>query len=106
LAVEYVTFHLPSGESTGVFIGWRKPWDQKKEEMTPERRIGEGDGDGQGSERSPAMRRLGFRWGGERWRSHPFFDWLASNSENISCVAFIKHKNNRKQRTVTVASCQ
>jgi hypothetical protein len=29
-----------------------------------------------------------------------------SNSENISCVAFLKHKNSRKQGTGTVASCQ
>jgi hypothetical protein len=28
-----------------------------------------------------------------------------SNSENISCVAFLKHKNSRKQGTATVASC-
>jgi hypothetical protein len=31
---------------------------------------------------------------------------VSSNSENISCVAFLKHKNNRKQGTGTVASCQ
>jgi hypothetical protein len=31
---------------------------------------------------------------------------ISSNSENISCVAFLKHKNSRKQGTVTVASCQ
>jgi hypothetical protein len=31
---------------------------------------------------------------------------VSSNSENISCVAFLKHKNSRKQGTVTVASCQ
>jgi hypothetical protein len=30
----------------------------------------------------------------------------SSNSENISCVAFLKHKNSRKQGTGTVASCQ
>jgi hypothetical protein len=30
--------------------------------------------------------------------------FVLSNSENISCVAFLKHKNNRKQRTGTVAS--
>jgi hypothetical protein len=29
-----------------------------------------------------------------------------SNSENISCVAFLKHKNSRKQGTGTVASSQ
>jgi hypothetical protein len=29
-----------------------------------------------------------------------------SNSENISCVAFLKHKNSRKLGTSTVASCQ
>jgi hypothetical protein len=31
---------------------------------------------------------------------------VLSNSENISCVAFLKHKNSRKQGTSTVASCQ
>jgi hypothetical protein len=31
---------------------------------------------------------------------------VSSNSENISCVAFLKHKNSRKLGTVTVASCQ
>jgi hypothetical protein len=31
--------------------------------------------------------------------------FVLSNSENISCVAFLKHKNNRKQGTDTVASC-
>jgi hypothetical protein len=31
---------------------------------------------------------------------------VSSNSENISYVAFLKHKNSRKQGTVTVASCQ
>jgi hypothetical protein len=31
--------------------------------------------------------------------------FASSNSENISCVAFLKHKNNRKQGTITVASC-
>jgi hypothetical protein len=30
--------------------------------------------------------------------------FASSNSENISCVAFLKHKNSRKQRTSTVAS--
>jgi hypothetical protein len=30
---------------------------------------------------------------------------ISSNSENISCVAFLKHKNSRKQGTSTVASC-
>jgi hypothetical protein len=30
--------------------------------------------------------------------------FASSNSENISCVAFLKHKNNRKQGTGTVAS--
>ena len=29
-----------------------------------------------------------------------------SNSENISCVTFLKHKNSRKQGTGTVATCQ
>jgi hypothetical protein len=28
----------------------------------------------------------------------------SSNSDNISCVAFLKHKNSRKQGTSTVAS--
>jgi hypothetical protein len=31
---------------------------------------------------------------------------ISSNSENISCVAFLKHKNSRKQGTGTLASCQ
>jgi hypothetical protein len=31
---------------------------------------------------------------------------VSSNSENISCVAFLKHKNSRKQGTGTVESCQ
>jgi hypothetical protein len=31
---------------------------------------------------------------------------FSSNSKNISCVAFLKHKNSRKQGTGTVASCQ
>jgi hypothetical protein len=31
---------------------------------------------------------------------------VSSNSENISCVAFLKLKNSRKQGTSTVASCQ
>jgi hypothetical protein len=31
---------------------------------------------------------------------------VSSNSENISCVAFLKHKNSREQGTGTVASCQ
>jgi hypothetical protein len=30
--------------------------------------------------------------------------FVSSNSKNISCVAFLKHKNNRKQGTGTVAS--
>jgi hypothetical protein len=30
--------------------------------------------------------------------------FVSSNSENISCVTFLKHKNSRKQRTGTVAS--
>jgi hypothetical protein len=30
--------------------------------------------------------------------------FVSSNSENISCVAFLKHKNTRKQGTGTVAS--
>jgi hypothetical protein len=32
--------------------------------------------------------------------------FISSNSENISCVAFLKHKNSRKLGTGTVASCQ
>jgi hypothetical protein len=32
-------------------------------------------------------------------------DFVSSNSENISCVTFLKHKNSRKQETGTVASC-
>jgi hypothetical protein len=31
--------------------------------------------------------------------------FVSSNSENISCVTFLKHKNNRKQGTGTVVSC-
>jgi hypothetical protein len=31
---------------------------------------------------------------------------VSYNFENISCVAFLKHKNSRKQGTDTVASCQ
>jgi hypothetical protein len=31
---------------------------------------------------------------------------VSSNSENISYVAFLKHKNNRRHGTGTVASCQ
>jgi hypothetical protein len=34
------------------------------------------------------------------------FAFVSSNSENISCVTFLKHKNSRKQGTGTVASCQ
>jgi hypothetical protein len=30
---------------------------------------------------------------------------VSSNSENISCVTFLKHKNSRKQGTGTVATC-
>jgi hypothetical protein len=30
---------------------------------------------------------------------------VSSNSENISCVDFLKHKNSRKQGTGTMASC-
>jgi hypothetical protein len=32
--------------------------------------------------------------------------FVLSNSENISCVDFLKHKNSRKQGIGTVASCQ
>jgi hypothetical protein len=31
--------------------------------------------------------------------------FVSSDSENISCVTFLKHKNSRKQETDTVASC-
>jgi hypothetical protein len=31
--------------------------------------------------------------------------FVSSNSENISCVTFLKHKNSRKQGTDTVSSC-
>jgi hypothetical protein len=31
--------------------------------------------------------------------------FVLSNSENISCTTFLKHKNSRKQGTGTVASC-
>jgi hypothetical protein len=34
------------------------------------------------------------------------FELVLSNSENISCVAFLKHKNRIKQGSDTVASCQ
>jgi hypothetical protein len=30
---------------------------------------------------------------------------ISSNSENISCVSLLKHKNSRKQATGTVATC-
>jgi hypothetical protein len=30
---------------------------------------------------------------------------VLSNSENISCVSLLKHKNSRKQGTRTVATC-
>jgi hypothetical protein len=30
---------------------------------------------------------------------------VSFNSENISCVAFLKHKNSRKHETDTIASC-
>jgi hypothetical protein len=33
------------------------------------------------------------------------WELVSSNSEHISCVAFLKHKNSRKQGTGTVASC-
>jgi hypothetical protein len=33
-------------------------------------------------------------------------EYVSSNSENISCVAFLKHKNSRKQGTGTVATFQ
>jgi hypothetical protein len=31
--------------------------------------------------------------------------FVSSNSENISCVNFLKHKNSRKKGTGTMASC-
>jgi hypothetical protein len=31
---------------------------------------------------------------------------VSSNSKNISSIAFLKHKNSRKQGTGTVASCE
>jgi hypothetical protein len=31
--------------------------------------------------------------------------FVSSNSENFSCVTFLKHKNSRKQGTGIVASC-
>jgi hypothetical protein len=31
--------------------------------------------------------------------------FVSSNSKNISCVTFLKHKNSRKQGTDNVASC-
>jgi hypothetical protein len=31
-------------------------------------------------------------------------DFVSSNSKNISCVTFLKHKNSRKQGTGTMAS--
>jgi hypothetical protein len=30
---------------------------------------------------------------------------VSSNSENISCVSLLKHKNSRKQGTGTMATC-
>jgi hypothetical protein len=42
------------------------------------------------------------------WKLHEISGWLAlvlSNSENISCVTFLKHKNSRKQGTGTVVTC-
>jgi hypothetical protein len=42
------------------------------------------------------------------WNLHEISGRLAlvsSNSENISCVTFLKHKNSRKHGTGTVASC-
>jgi hypothetical protein len=33
------------------------------------------------------------------------FSFCFANSENISCVTFLKHKNSKKQGTGTVASC-
>jgi hypothetical protein len=32
--------------------------------------------------------------------------FISSNSENISCVTFLKHKNSRKEGTGTMASRQ
>jgi hypothetical protein len=30
---------------------------------------------------------------------------ISSNSENISCVSLLKHKNSKKQGTATLATC-
>jgi hypothetical protein len=41
------------------------------------------------------------------WKLHEIsgrLTFVSSNSENIFCVAFLKHKNSRKQETGTVAS--
>jgi hypothetical protein len=48
---------------------------------------------------SPSVSDLDFVSSG-KIRTSAFF----SNSENISCVAFLKHKNSRKQGTGTMAS--
>jgi hypothetical protein len=42
---------------------------------------------------------------GKLLRKIRLLELVSSNSENISCVAFLKHKNSRKQGTGTVASC-
>jgi hypothetical protein len=88
--VEYVTFHLPSGESMRVFIRRRKPWDQKKEEMMPERKIRVDDGDGQGSGRSPAMRCLGFRGRGAVEEPSPSLILSPKNIRYYCTIGFYK----------------
>jgi hypothetical protein len=49
----------------------------------------------------PSVSAFGLRLVPEKIGTSAF---VSSNSENISCVAFLKHKNNRKQKTDTVAS--
>jgi hypothetical protein len=52
---------------------------------------------------APLQLSFGLRYSSEKIR---LLELVSSNSENISCVAFLKHKNSRKQGTGTVASCQ
>jgi hypothetical protein len=47
---------------------------------------------------------LSLLWTPSRVRKNRNFGLRLSNSENISCVTFLKHKNSRKQGTGTVAS--
>jgi hypothetical protein len=49
----------------------------------------------------PLRLRFGLRLVSEKIGTLAF---VSSNSENISCVTFLKHKNSRKQGTGTVAS--